>query len=196
MQTEKKSKWKRFWITLIILPFVVSTIIFLLNLLGNNDFTVTLTSLIGYIMGLFFLFFFYKMIRPINKTITPKNQYRTIQDIFISKRNLQEVKAEVMDWIHKEKIIIEIEQDSLIRGRLGIPSGLGLTAPKYFEVSLKSDQNGVIVHTEGWISIYGLSEMSFSKTALTTGGIPRKKGWKVIEHLWKNLRELKTDTET
>ena len=130
------------------------------------------------------------MIRPKNKTITPKNQYRTIQDIFVSRRNLQEVKAEVMDWIKKEKISIEIEQDNLIRGRLGISSGLGLTAPKYFEVSLKSDQNGVLVHTEGWISVFGLSEMSFSKTSLSKGGIPRKKGWKVIEHLWKSLSAI------
>jgi UV DNA damage repair endonuclease len=65
---------------------------------------------------------------------------------------------------------------------------LGLTAPKYFEVPFKLDQNGVMVHTEGWNSVYDISEMSFSNEILAMANIPRRKGWKVINHLWQNLR--------
>jgi hypothetical protein len=43
-----------------------------------------------------------------------------------------------------------------------------LTAPKYFEVALKPDQSGVMVHTEGWISVFDVSEKSFSKSILAT----------------------------
>ena len=78
----------------------------------------------------------------------------------------------------------------MVRGRLGIPSGLGLTAPKYFEVSFKLEETGVMVHTEGWVSLFDVSERSFSKSALVAGGIPRKKGWKVMAQLWKRLRMM------
>jgi len=83
-----------------------------------------------------------------------------------------------------------MEREGFIRGRLGSASGLGLTASKYFEVSFKTAQNGVMVHTEGWISIFGVSERSFSKTALAYGGVPRRKGWKVVERLWQRLKAL------
>jgi hypothetical protein len=130
------------------------------------------------------------MIRPRNKTLNQKEQNRTIQDVFVSGRQLQEVKEEIQNWIIDEGINVEVEREGFIRGRLGIPSGLGLTAPKYFEVSFKSDQNGVMVHTEGWISLYDVSEKSFSNKILIYGNIPRRKGWKVIEHLWQKLRAM------
>ena len=95
-----------------------------------------------------------------------------------------------MRWVREEGIQIEIEREDFIRGRLGIPSGLGLTAPKYFEVTLKPVQNGVLVHTEGWISLYDVSEKSFSDKILVNGNIPRRKGWKVISNLWKRLQTI------
>jgi hypothetical protein len=130
------------------------------------------------------------MIRPVNQRQAQKDQFRTVEDVFVSGRNLQEVNEEVLRWIKEEGISIELERDGFIRGRLGIPSGLGLTAPKYFEVSFKPNQNGVMVHTEGWISLFDVSERSFSKSALISGGIPRRKGWKVMERLWNRLRTM------
>jgi hypothetical protein len=136
------------------------------------------------------------MIRPVNKTQqthaqkNQTNQDRTIQNILVSGRELQEVKEEVQRWINEEGITIEVEREGFVRGRLGIPSGLGLTAPKYFEVSWKPEQNGLMVHTEGWISLYDVSERSFSKTATVSGGIPRRKGWKVMENLWDRLKAM------
>jgi len=88
---------------------------------------------------------------------------------------------------YTKKDNIEAEHENYLRGRLGIPSGLGLTAPKYFEVTLKSDSGGVTVHTEGWISMFDVSERSFSNKILTSGNIPRRKGWKVIGNLWNRL---------
>jgi hypothetical protein len=127
------------------------------------------------------------MIRPQRGNVgeTPP---RTVENIFVAGKNLQQVKRAVHQWIAEEKISIEVERDDFVRGRLGIPSGLGLTAPKYFEVSLKPQQDGVMVHTEGWISLYDVSERSFTKSLFALGNIPRRKGWKVMEHLWTRLK--------
>jgi len=50
--------------------------------------------------------------------------------------------------------------------------------------------NGVLFHTEGWISMYDVSEKSFSNKILAVGNIPRKKGWKVINHLGQKLSAI------
>jgi DNA-binding transcriptional ArsR family regulator len=189
LQTKKKW-WRRFWIVAILLQSFGFASIFALYFLRYLDFARLLLGLFGFVLSIIFLYFFYRMIRPPNEKQYSKNNFRTIRDVFVSGREPQEVRAEITRWIKEEGIDIEVERDGFIRGRLGIPSGLGLTAPKYFEVSLKPDQNGVMVHTEGWISLYDVSERSFSKSALTVGGIPRKKGWTVIEHLWERLRTM------
>ena len=118
---------------------------------------------------------------------------RTIEEVLVTGRNLQEVKAEVLLWIKEWGINIVEERDDFVRGRMGIPGGLGLTAPKYFEVTFRPQENGVLVHTEGWIGVYGMSESSFSKNAFL-GGIPRRKGWKTIEQLWSRLKALSNPT--
>lgn len=185
----KKKWWRRFWIVAIMLQSTGLLLILSLTFLGYLDFAGLIRGIFGFVTAMIFTYFFYRMIRPV-KIQAQKNQTRTIQDIGVSGRNLQEVKEEIQRWIKEEGITIEAEREGFIRGRLGIPSGLGLTAPKYFEVSFKPDQNGVMVHTEGWISVFDVSERSFSNTALIAGGIPRKKGWKVIEHLWERLRAM------
>jgi hypothetical protein len=114
---------------------------------------------------------------------------RTIDEVLVIGRTLQEVKAEVLRWIEEWGISKVEERDDFVRGRMGIPGGLGLTAPKYFEVTYKPQENSILVHTEGWIGVYGVSESSFSKTAFL-GGIPRRKGWKTIEQLWNRLRAM------
>jgi DNA-binding transcriptional ArsR family regulator len=189
LQTKRKW-WRRFWIVAILLESAGLAVVLALYFVGSLDFTWVVRSLFAFISGIIFLYFFYRMIRPPSQRSTQKNQTRTVENIFVSGRNLHEVKEEVLRWIKDEGISIEVERDDLVKGRLGIPSGLGLTAPKYFEVSFKPEQAGVMVHTEGWVSLFDVSERSFSKSALVAGGIPRKKGWKVIEHLWKRLKVL------
>jgi hypothetical protein len=186
----KKVWWRRFWIVAIVLPLAGLMLILSLYSLGYLDFAGMVRGLFGFITAILFAYFFYRMIRPKNKTQTQIRQDRTIQDVFVSERQVQEVKEEVQRWVTAEGISVEVDREGFMRGRLGIPSGLGLTAPKYFEVTLKLDQNGVMVHTEGWISLFDVSERSFSKSALISGGIPRRKGWKVIEHLWERMRAM------
>lgn len=186
----KKVWWRRFWVVAVMLPTVWLLIVLYLHFSGYLDTYRTAQAAFGFVGAIMFTYFFYRMIRPKNKVLNQKEQNRTIQDIFVSGRQLQDVKEEIQNWVRDEGISVEVEREGFVRGRLGIPSGLGLTAPKYFEVSFKSDQNGVTVHTEGWISLYDVSERSFSNKVLISGNIPRRKGWKVIEHLWQRLRTL------
>lgn len=185
----KKKGWKRLWIVLLGLNFAGLLLLLSLTYLGYIDFAGLVRGVIGFIFSTVCFYFFFKMIRPVSKQ-AQKSQVRTVQDIFVSGRHLQEVHEEIQRWVNEEGIAIEMEREGFIRGRLGSASGLGLTASKYFEVSFKTAQNGVMVHTEGWISIFGVSERSFSKTALAYGGVPRRKGWKVVERLWQRLKAL------
>ena len=114
---------------------------------------------------------------------------RTIKDVVVSGRSLEEVKDEVKVWMLEEGIDVLERRDDYFKARLGIPGGLGLTAPKFYEISFKPNEKGIVVHTEGWIGVYGISESSFSATALL-GGIPRRKGWKTIEKLWNRLEKM------
>jgi DNA-binding transcriptional ArsR family regulator len=189
LQTKKKW-WNRFWVVAILLQVAALIIVFALYFLRLADSARLITGFTSFVFGIIFLYFFYRMIRPPTQTQGQENQSRTVEEVFVSGRDLTEVREEVRRWIKEEKITVEMDTDGFVRGRLGIPSGLGLTAPKYFEVSLKPDQKGVMVHTEGWVSLFDVSERNFSKSALSSGGIPRRKGWKVMEHLWIRLRAM------
>lgn len=189
LQTKKKW-WRRFWIVAILLQTVGLSIFLVSYFLGYMDFYHMVLSLFGWTSGIIFLYFFYRMIRPINQREKRKDQSRTIENMFVSGRTTQEINETVVDWIKKEGISIETQREGFVRGRLGIPSGLGLTAPKYFEVFFKPDQDGVTVHIEGWISLFDVSERNFSRSRLAAGGIPRRKGWIVMEHLRKRLKAM------
>jgi hypothetical protein len=114
---------------------------------------------------------------------------RTVEDVFVSGRSIEEIGNAVFEWLREEGIEVLEKRENFVKGRMGIPGGLGLTAPKYFEISFKSAENGGMVHTEGWIGVYGISEQNFSKTALLAG-IPRRKGWKAMENLWNKLQAM------
>jgi len=113
---------------------------------------------------------------------------RTIVDILVTGRDMKEVRDEVSVWMYEEGLILMDKLDHFFKGRLGVPGGL-VTSAKYFEVTLKPDEKGVLVHTEGWIGGLGLKESSFSKNPFIAR-IPRKKGWKVMEKLWNRLRAM------
>jgi hypothetical protein len=183
----KGAWWQRFWILAIVLQVTGLLLVMSLTYLGYMDFILMVQSIVGLSTSTVLLYFFYKLIHPISIKKVHEEQKRTVRDIFVTGRHLQEVKKEVYRWIDKQGIILEAEKEDFFRGRLGTPSGLGLTAPKYFEVSLKPKEDGVMVHTEGWISIFDVNERCFSKTALAFGGIPRRKGWKVMDKLWQSM---------
>jgi hypothetical protein len=59
---------------------------------------------------------------------------RTVEEVLVTGRTTQEVKEEINRWHDEMGIKKEEERDDFVRGRMGIPGGLGLTAPKYFRV--------------------------------------------------------------
>ena len=194
----KKTWWRRFWFAAVILDAAAFLLVAALYATGYLDSLAVVRAFFGLIFSLAFLYFFYRMIRPVNKTLNPtqpqsqSSSNRTVKDILVFGRTMQEVALQVQIWVKQEGIVVEAQSEGFVRGRLGIPSGLGLTAPKYFEVTFKPEQDGVRVHTEGWISVYDVSERSFTDNLLAYGNIPRRKGWKVMMHLWDRLNEIST----
>ena len=111
---------------------------------------------------------------------------RTVEEIFVSGRTTQEIRDEVLRWFNQNQVEMMENREDSVKGRWG--SGLA-TAPKYFQLSFKPAQGGVAVRTEGWIGVYGVSEQSFSASALMAG-IPRREGWHAMERLWATLRAM------
>jgi hypothetical protein len=111
---------------------------------------------------------------------------RTVEEIFVSGRTPQEVRDEVFRWFGQNQVETMENSQDYVKGRWGV--GLA-TAPKYFQVYFAPAQGGVTVRTEGWIGVYGVSEQSFSSSAVL-GGIPRREGWHAMERLWATLRAM------
>lgn len=193
---DKKIWWRRFWIAAIAINAAGLVFVFALNTLGYVDFFVLVQALFSSFMGFVFLYFFYRMIKPsskgVNSSQSPTNNEpsRTIADVFVNGHSLDEVSAKIQEWVTLEGIIVEAQHENYLRGRLGVPSGLGLTAPKYFEILSSPKDGGVNIHTEGWISVFDVRELSFTSNPWTSGSIPPRKGQKVIEHLWRMLKEF------
>lgn len=116
---------------------------------------------------------------------------RSVEDLFVSGRSTQEVKDEVLRWFKKNKVDVVETHEDLVKGRWG--TGI-VTASKYFEISFKPIRSGVAVHAEGWISIFGITEHSFSPAALM-GWIPRREGWCANEKLLTAIKAMSTITK-
>jgi len=193
---EKKLWWRRFWIADIAINVAGLLFVLALKLLGYLDWVAVGRAAFASMLGFVFLYFFYRMIKPVNKPVNSTQTQaqispsRTIADVFVSGHTPSEVLAKIHEWIQLEGITIEAQHENYLRGRLGIPGGLGLTAPKYFEILCIPKDGGVNVHTEGWISVFDVREMSFSSNPWEKGSIPRRKAQQVIEHLWCMLKEL------
>lgn len=109
---------------------------------------------------------------------------RTIKDITVQGRTTEEIRALVQNWFAQNQVDVIDNKPEYIKGRWGV--GLA-TAPKYFQVSFLPAQGGIIAHTEGWITLYGMKDQDFSASALA-GGIPRREGWHAMERLWSTLQ--------
>jgi DNA-binding transcriptional ArsR family regulator len=193
---EKKLWWRRFWVAATAIIIAGLVLVIVLNLLGYLGFVYVIQTVFVSAMSFIFLYFFYRMIKPTSKSANstqPQTQMepsRTVADVYVTGHTLDEVSAKIRDWIKLEGITVEAQHENYLKGRLGIPSGLGLTAPKYFEILCSPKDGGVNVHTEGWISVFDMREMSFSSSPWVKGSIPRRKGQKAIEHLWRMLQEM------
>ena len=104
---------------------------------------------------------------------------RTRKDILILGRSSEEVRGRVQNWFAQNDVSVIDNQSHYIKGRWG--SGF-LTAAKYFQVNFQQTQGGTMAQTEGWITVYGLTDQDFSPTALGAG-IPRREGWGQMERL-------------
>jgi hypothetical protein len=195
---DKKIWWRRFWIVAISINIVGAVFVLVLYTLSYIDKLAIIRVVFASAMGFLFLYVFYRMVRSNTKkesSTQPQIQIqpchnRTVADVYLSGRSLSEVSAKIQEWIKLEGITVEAQHENYIRGRLGIPSGLGFTAPKYFEILCSAKDGGVNAHTEGWISVYDIREMNFTNDPFSMGNIPRRKGQKVIEHLWTMLKEF------
>jgi hypothetical protein len=113
---------------------------------------------------------------------------RTVRDISVVGRNDNEIREEIYRWMNSYKIKALEERKDFIKCRKGLPPPIGLSAPKYFEITLKEANDGILVHTEGFTSVYGM-ENDFAPDALS-GAIPRRKGYELITNLWRSLESM------
>jgi hypothetical protein len=122
------------------------------------------------------------------KAVNAQNlPFRTVKDILVRGSSLSGVKEQIRQWIKEDKIVVEVEKTNFFKGRIGNPDGMGLIMPKHFEISINEEQNGIMVHTEGWVHwiVYNQStEVSFANDHLK---LPRRQGWKTINKLWTKL---------
>lgn len=115
-----------------------------------------------------------------------KNISKTKKDITVTGRTAEEVRTAVQKWFSENGVKVMKNTPEYIKGRWG--SGF-LTAGKYFQVSFKQTEGGIIAQTEGWIAAFGLRDQEFSSHALM-GGIPKRQGWRAMERLWNMLKDL------
>ena len=123
--------WKRLIVVLGASNLASVLLLLSLTVLGYIDFVGLIRGIFGFATTTVGLYFFYRMIRPLTVKQVQSGQARTVQDIFVSGRHLQEVHEEIQRWANEEATV-EVERDGFLRGRLGTPSGL-VTTPKYFE---------------------------------------------------------------
>jgi hypothetical protein len=191
----KKKYWKRFWIVAVALQFVILAILLGLYFSGLMTLPYIIRGASSIPISIVFLYFYYRMIRPPKPQNGNAGVNRTIRDLQLHGATSDQVKAEVHAWANERHIEVEGEREDFIRGRMGIPSGLGWTAPKYFEITYRQDGDGVAVHTEGWISVFDVSEKSFTNSILSKANIPRRQGWKAITNLWERLETISRPAE-
>jgi hypothetical protein len=117
----KRKWWRRFWIAAILLQSAGLTVVLALHFLGYMDFAAMVRGLFAFVSGIVFTYFFYRMIQPTSQRNAQKNQTRTVENIFVPGRKLQEVREEVLRWIKDEGISIEVERD--VWSEIGRASG-------------------------------------------------------------------------
>jgi len=108
---------------------------------------------------------------------------RTIKDIMVQGRTTEEIRALVQNWFAQNQTASIENKPEYILGYWGMAFA---SNPKYIQVSFRPSQDGVIVHTEGWMSGM-LGDMDFSPSAVA-GGIGRRQGWQGMARLWETLQ--------
>lgn len=112
---------------------------------------------------------------------------RTMRDIPIPGRNEGEVLNDVMAWMNSHGGFVVGGPMNDSRGtNVKIRMGVGYwQSSRFFEISIRPDSNGVVVHTVGYTKAWGQEE-DLSPNAIS-GALPRREGWRAIEDLWNRL---------
>jgi hypothetical protein len=112
---------------------------------------------------------------------------RTAKDIFIQGITIEELRNFVQNWFVQNEIVTIENNPQYIKGKMGV--GIW-QAIRYFQVSFMQAQNGVVAHTEGWISQAPFGgEKDLSANAIAAA-LPRREGWHVMERLWVALQNI------
>jgi len=88
-----------------------------------------------------------------------------------------------------EEMHILENQENYIKARQGIKGNMGMTAPRFFVVTLNPSEYGVQVSLEGWMGVFDEGGLSFAPHAFM-GGHPRRKGWKLLLNLRDRLQAM------
>jgi hypothetical protein len=184
----KRKWWGLYWRLAVTLAVIGYVFFFINAYLNNYSWVYYFVGAGSIISGLAGLYFFFRFVSPPNPK-KPGSTARTIKDISVLGSSLRQVKDEIHSWITTQGIAVEIERDDFVRGHLGNPSGFGLLPPLYFEITIRTELNGINVHTEGWVSMFGVGENNFAENP-TLMRVPRKQGWEIISNLWTKLEAI------
>ena len=118
---------------------------------------------------------------------------RTIREITITEGSKRAVKENVHQWIDDNEMVVIVNKSDFIKGRIGATESRAVIAPKFFEISFKTIENGVKVHIEGYVLVKTIgkpTEWNFTPRRITTLGVPRKQGWKALMDLTNRLEKI------
>jgi hypothetical protein len=132
--------------------------------------------------------------------------FRTVQTIPVSGRTIAEVRTHLLSWLRsKEFVIVDVDSDgSAVRFPFGIVSlllhpasgdtvatSVRYTGAVVIEFRLTSAENTTFVHLEAYAAgagPYSGDEWELSEQLHWTGGVPRMRGFHVLEELAEDLQ--------
>lgn len=119
---------------------------------------------------------------------------RTLRDIAVYGRSEHEVWDAITAWTtaHSGRVVQSSAQPGGAFVKVRVGAALGPVAVwkalRFFDITLRPIQDGVLVHMEGYTKTYGMEE-DFSPNAIM-GALPRREGWRILEDLSNRLAYL------
>lgn len=119
---------------------------------------------------------------------------RSIQDIPVYNRGINEVQNEIMAWASNGKATFEENRGTYFKVQLPVSlwqKGLIASVKRVIEITLLQDSNGMVVHIEGYMKDpFSLGkEEAFSDTAIM-GALPKRQGHQAMMELVQRLGML------
>jgi len=133
---------------------------------------------------------------------------RTIRDVVVHGKNLENVKNHVAVWLAQNEFsILDWQADGsekiygMVGGRVRIRPHIGsIVAVQYkisgvvvFEISLKPISEGTSLHGEFYAagaSLFAGDEYDLSPNPPFVGSLPRKRGYKILSEFMQSIQTL------